>query len=153
MCLPQFGSILWHTAGCLVLHVERERERAVDLVPSVTLRSSTNPSHLYVSSHAHRSAEAAECCPYHLSRCRQASRTHNKTVNGLHFSKYKQSWQKWNVWLRATSPASRNYTVGKWMNQFLKVILSLYTYEGVSVHSEPFSLQAHWLVTAGRVQV
>lgn len=71
-------------AGYLVSHVRCETQ---DPVPSVMLRYSVNPSHLYVSSHAHCSATAANvvCVIYHTG-VKRAGRTISP-VKGLHFSK------------------------------------------------------------------
>lgn len=90
LCLSQPGSFLWPAAGCLVSQVQYKNKGPV---PSVILRYSANPSHLYVSSHAHRSAEAANVvwAIYHASAKPTESRI--RLVNPLHFSKYK-SWQK-----------------------------------------------------------
>lgn len=74
-------------AGWLaVSHVQRASQ---DPVPSVILRYSANPSHLYVSSHAHCAAEAANAVRaiYHTG-VKSAGWT-IRPVNGLHFSKYK----------------------------------------------------------------
>lgn len=74
-CLTQSGSFLWPAAGCLVSHVQCESQ---DPVPSVMLRYSANPSHLCVSSHAHRSAECRKRCPCRLSHRCQANKMNNK---------------------------------------------------------------------------
>lgn len=141
--LPQSGSFLWPTAGCLVSHVQRE----LGCSPICYTQILSEPKSPLCFLSRPPLCRSCECCLYHLSHRCQASRINNKTVNGLHFSSHDKNL------MYLSHKSYRKNGFHKWYctkcrNQFLKVILLVYSYGGLCSTMSPFHF-----VTSGKAQV